>query len=232
MLLVLLACQRPADDVRAYPEALADVAEAPADALRICADVSRAELRQDCVLAGVEVLARDQPDNAALLCASFEPGPARDECAFQVAEKSGEPARCAEAGRFADDCRLHLWSRALRDLVEPGALPGQVEPAALTALPRYGLAETDPRPWSAFYREVLSRKSPLDRASCDAAPSPELRGACRSTALVLYNDRLNMARDRGLVRCEGGPLPSLLRTTPDPDLETLLARRWKEDLCP
>lgn len=231
MLILLLACSSPVDDVRAYPDALAAVARDPRRAAALCAPVARADLEADCVLAGAEQLAGEDPAAAAALCEELPAGVARDECGFQVAEKSGDPARCAAAGRFADDCRLHLWSRDLRGLLKPGEGPGDVEARLEGALATYGLAADDPRPWSALYRELLARRSPLDRASCQGAPRPEQREACARTGRALYDDRLNMARDRRLVKCGSDALPTLLQTTPDPELDALRAARWGE-LCP
>ncbi len=231
MLILLLSCARPVDDARAYPEALAAVAREPSRAASLCAPITRAELEQDCVLAGAEALAKTDPTGALTLCAGLPEGVGRDECAFQVAERSADPSRCAEAGRFADDCRLHLWSRGLRELIPAGALPGDLEAKAAEELARYGLDAEDPRPWSAFYRDLLGRRTPLDRAACQQAPAGFQREACAQTGLQLYNDRLNMARDRHLVRCDQPELPALLQTTPDPELDALRARRWSE-LCP
>ncbi len=231
MLILLLACGHPVDDARAYPDALAAVARAPSDAPALCARIARPDLEQDCVLSGVEALAAEDPDGAARICATLDAGVGRDECGFQVAERSADPGRCAEAGRFADDCRMHLWSRGLRDLLPPGARPGQVEATLTTELARYGLDPADPRPWSALYRDLLARRTPLDRAACAEAPTEAQREACARTGVQLYNDRLNMARDRGLVTCGQEALPALLQTTPDPELDALRAKRWGE-ICP
>lgn len=229
MLWLLLAC-RAGDDARAYPDALTAVAAAPDRALELCAPVADEALRADCVLAGAEALAERSPKEARALCDGLPQGLSRDECVFQVAERTDDPGLCASAGAFTDDCRLHLWSRSLRTLLPAGAKPGEVEAKAEAALARYGFAAGDPRPWSALYRELLSRQRPLDRASCAEAPTDAQREACRQTGISVYDDRLNMARDRHLVRC-GEALPGLLETTADPELDALRARRWSE-LCP
>ena len=88
----------------------------------------------------------------------------------------------------------------------------------------------DPRPWSALYRALLEARTPLDRAVCDAASEPMLVESCRQTALAVYNDRLNRARDR-LRWCPGAPVPDALAHTEDPDLEAMLLRRAEEELC-
>lgn len=230
MLWLLLAC-RGGDDARTYPDALARVAEAPAEAPALCAPIRDAGLRADCVLAGAEALAVTDPDGAARLCAGLDEGVSRDECGFQVAERAGRPELCTAAGRFEDDCRLHLWSRALREIVPARARPGEVEASASAALGAYGFATDDNRPWSALYRELLARQRPLDRASCEAAPTAEQRAACWNTGIMVYNDRINVARDRKQLPCDGAPVPAILQTTPDPELEALLAARLKVDPC-
>lgn len=232
MALLLLACGRPPADATAYPQALAAVASRPGDAADLCASLRDPALRADCVSAGAERLAAEDASAAAALCASLAEGVFRDECHFQVAEKSHTPARCAEAGAFADDCRLHLWSQDLRELLPLGKGPGEVEAAATAALATYGLASDDLRPWSALYRELLGREKPLDRGACARAPSPALAEVCTRTGAVLYGDRLNRARDRKTFPCAGGPLPTSLLTTPDPELEQMLAERRLRDLCP
>lgn len=230
MLITPYGCSGSSGDAQTYPAALEQVAREPSRAPDLCAPVRRQELRDDCVLAGVEALAAEDPDGAFALCARLDGDVARDECAFQVAERSDDPRRCAEAGRFLDDCRMHLWSRDLRARLGPGARPGDAEDSLQGRLADYGFEADDPRPWSALYRELLSRQRPLDRGSCLAAPSDAQREACRQTGISVYDDRLNMARDRHLVRC-GEPLPGLLETTPDPELDALRARRWSE-ICP
>ena len=230
MLWLLLAC-RGGDDARNYPDALARVAEAPGAAGSICAPLQDEALRADCVLAGAEALASAEPEAALALCASLPEGASRDECVFQIAERSDDPGRCAGAGRFADDCRLHLWSRAVRELLPRGAAPGQVEAAAEIALEPYGFAPDDNRPWSALYRELLARQRPLDRASCAAAPSAARQEACWNTGRSVFEDRMNVARDRHSAPCDGGAPPALLETTPDPELAAALEQRMKADLC-
>lgn len=224
-LLLLLACGRLPADAVAYPQALAAVAARPAQTLARCAPVSSETLRADCVISGAERLAVADANAAAALCGALPEGASRDECAFQVAEKSGSPARCAAAGRFADDCRLHLWSQDLPKLLPAGADPGEVEAAATAALAAHGFAADDLRPWSALYRELLGRQRPLDRGRCAQAPTPDLVEACQRTGAALYGDRLNHARDFDHFPCGGGPTPALLQTAPDPDLEAMVAER-------
>ena len=154
-----------------------------------------------------------------------------DECLFQIAERSDDPSRCGQAGRFADDCRLHLWSRDLRELLPTHARPGEVETAASAALARYGFEADDNRPWSALYRELMARQRPLDRAACASAPTEAQQEACWNTGRSVYQDRLNVARDRHLAPCDGGELHAMLQTTPDPELEAMLQSRMKADLC-
>lgn len=231
--LVWLASCAPrpeAADAAAYPLALQEALAAPSEAAEICAAVASLALRGDCVTAAAEQLAKTAPERAEGLCRALPDGLHRDECAFQVAEASDDPARCADAGRFADDCRMHLWTRALSRDLPRGARPGEVEAALRDRLGAYGFPEGDPRPWSALYRHLLSRAALLDRQRCAEAPDAALQEACRQTGLALYQDRLNYARDKKIYPCDGGPLPSILLTAPDPELDALRAAR--EDLCP
>lgn len=214
--------------MHAYAEALRS---ADPEACRALKDTT---MRADCLLAVVEGQARAEPEATAELCDEVPEGTWRDECWFQLAERSRTPEHCARAGLFADDCRLHALSSALPRLLKASA-PGAFEAALAPELLKLGFQATDLRPWSAAYRHALGRQRPLDRASCAQAASQadlDLVTVCRQTALALMNDRLNRARDTGRVPCDGGPLPPELQFTPDPDLQAMLDERRARDLCP
>ncbi len=191
-----------------------------------------ADLRQDCLSAAAEALAADA-EAAAGLCAELPDGLWRDECFFQVAEISDQPQRCASAGRFSLDCRMHLWTRGLFRLLpdRTEALASQeqaIEEAALSA----GFQPDDPRPWVAAFRVQGARMRPLDRSQCAALSTAARQGACAATLLDLYGDLLNHARDTGRFPCDGSPLTGPLAHAPDPELDALVARRRAGDLCP
>ena len=154
-------------------------------------------------------------------------GASSDECWFRHAEKTDDPADCGRAGSFADDCRMHLFTRAIEDIrAEVGGDESPVGEAALAA----GLEPDDIRPWSAWYRTALSRQRPLDRSRCALVSEPSHREACEKTGLALYADRLNRARDQHTWPCHGEELPAALRYSVDPDIDAMIARRT--DLCP
>jgi hypothetical protein len=236
-LLLLLACHgappRPgAADGAAYADALAAVARDPAGAAAHCAAVPDAALRADCVTAGAEALAKPDPDAAAGLCAGLPDGVGRDECGFQVAERTEDAARCDAAGRFADDCRMHLWTRAVQRAFPPGTHPDEAEPELARLAAAAGFGPDDPRPWIAATRHLLGRMRPLDRGRCDGLSAPTRRKVCKDAARDLFHDRLNHARDTGTFPCDGGPLPDVLQHTPDPELDAIIAERKGRDLCP
>lgn len=172
--------------------------------------------------------AQERCRSAAGDCASLA-GRAADECHFRAAESAGDASACADAGTLADECRLHVLSRAFARELPRGKVGADDETAA-ARITAAGLAVDDPRPWSAWYRHALGAHVPIDRSSCASAASSLRREACEHTGLALYNDRLNMARDRGLYPCDGGALPGLLRHAPDPEIDALVAAR--DDLCP
>lgn len=204
----------------------AGAAQRYAEALRTgaCAEAGAPELRDDCRLAHLDAAAAEP-------CAGFETERLRDECFFQLAEARKDAALCPRAGAFADDCALHVLSRGFGAWVGPGTRPGDREEEVAAHIAAAGLAGDDMRPWSAWYRWVLGGLDPLDRAACDAVAEPARREACRATAVAVFHDRLNNARDRRLVDCATGALPPLLAHTPDPELDAALRRRWTE-LCP
>lgn len=185
-----------------------------------CSGIADAALADECR----EATAKSPGDCAAVGNATL-----RGECWFQLAEATNDASLCPNAVPFADDCALHVLSRELPTWLPKGARPGAHEEEAARRIVAAGLAVDDMRPWSAYYRHVLGGMRPLDRASCDAAPDAARREACARTGLSLYQDLLNMARDRRLYPCDGGPLPSFLAHAPDPELDALRAART--DLC-
>lgn len=203
---LVLACADPGADVATYAAAIADGG---------CARVRDADLRDDCWVAQAERTGLNQ-------CAVVLSELMRDECWFQLAEHDDDPAWCSRAGQFADDCRMHHVSRHFRTLGR-GSAPTEEQVAAI--ITAAGLAPADSRPWTAWYREMLSRQPTLDLSVC---PPGARREACRNAGLVLYNDRLNRARDQRAWKCGEEP-PRSLAVVPDPDLEALRARRT--DAC-
>lgn len=203
-----------------------------------CASVQTPALRDDCALAQAGRKDAGGPDAAearyAAVCGPVLADAARDECAFLVAERHHAPALCRRAGRYRDDCALHVLSAAFAS----AAQPDEAEAAARIA--EAGLDAADPRPWSAYYRDALGRAAPLDASRCarlaDApgVPDRSMRAeACRQTALALFADRLNAARDRRRFTCVDGapqpPWPAAVQWTPDAALDAAFAAR--NDLC-
>lgn len=155
---------------------------------------------------------------------------ARYECAFRRAEKSEDAEDCKDAGAFAEDCQMHLWTASFRKWAPDPPVVGRDEPVVAEHIARGGFIPDDPRPWSAWYRYALSRQMPMDRGACRSVPHVVAREACLATGVALYDDRLNAARDLALYPCDGGELPSFLHTTDDPDIVALRVSR--NDLCP
>jgi hypothetical protein len=237
LLPLLFACadDPPVDaaaDAAAYAAALAAIEDTPESTRAHCAAVRTPALRGDCITAGAEALARKATNEAAALCATLPDGIPRDECGFQVAERSGQAGRCADAGRFAEDCRMHVWSRALAEALPPGTPLAEAEPRVAALAADAGFTAADPRPWVVLARYLLGRDAPLDRARCDALSDAKRRQVCKDAARDLFHDRLNHARDTGTFPCAGGPLPALLAHTPDPELDAIVAERRAGDLCP
>lgn len=212
MALWLLGCLGGGDPRAAY-----------LDGLRTgeCASIPDARLRDDCWTARVE---REGVD----WCGEVTAGPPRGECHFQLAERTDDVGVCPRATPYADDCALHLLSRGFGALLP--AAPGERETEVAARIRLAGLAEDDPRPWSAWYRWVLGGQRPLDRASCARVDDPVRREACERTGVALYQDLLNRARDLRTYPCDGGALPLELQHTPDPELDAVRAAR--RDLCP
>ena len=215
-----------------YAQAIEAVAADPSTSARVCRGVVDPILHADCITAGVEAMAAEDLSAATSLCEGLPDGAGKDECFFQAAEAGKDPATCARAGRFDDDCRMHLWTTALLQGLPRATLPAEADAPVEALLVGHTFGPEDGRPWVAVYRTLLGGRRPFDRALCDGISHPERRTICRDAGRDLYNDLLNNARDTGRFPCAGGPLPPMLAHTEDPELEALIDARREGDLCP
>ena len=229
----LVACAAREEVVPADALALAGTLEAvegePARAAELCSVLETASIRHDCMLHGVEHLSRREPELAAGICAQIPAGVDADECFFQVAERSRQPARCADAGRFEEDCRMHAWSAIVPTLVGPTESAQSWEAAVDKASSELGFSADDARPWVAAARFILGRSTPLDRRFCDGWTDAR-RTHCRVAGRDLFHDRINHVRDASKWDCAGPP-PGLLGVVQDEELAAILAER-KSEMCP
>lgn len=216
MILVLWACAPAPEPPARFLEALRTGA---------CDTLQDAALRDDC---------REATAKTAEDCPAIEDDRLRGECWFQLAERTADPSLCPKATPFADDCAMHVISAAFAKKIPRGTRPGQGEETAEALITAAGLSLDDPRPWSAYYRQVLGAERPIDRQACAAVTAPTRRDACLHTGIALYQDLLNHARDRRLYPCDTPnptveQLPKLLQYAPDPELDAVRAART--DLC-
>jgi hypothetical protein len=231
MLPLLIGCAPtpPGDAPRRYTDALTAVAADPTQAGAVCGALTDPALREDCILSGVARLTGTDLARAEALCEGLTAGTGRDECGFILAEQTGEAARCAGAGRFALDCRMHLLQR----VVGPADLPADpvaLEQPARALLASGGFSADDEHAWTLLYRDALSRQPALDLARCDATPRPSI---CRRAGGGLLHDRLNYARDTGALTADWCATRSgvpVLAHVPDPDIDAILSQR--PDICP
>ena len=219
----------PTDEHRRYTDSLAAVAADPAATHESCGALHTPALREDCILAGVERLVEADVEAAAALCVDLPAGRSQDECGFILAEKTGEASRCALAGRFTLDCRMHLLQRAVSRAALP-ADPAQAELPAAALLATAGFSADDEHAWTLLYRDTLSRQLALDLTRCDVTPRAEL---CRRAGGGLFHDRLNFARDTEALTedwCTDRSGVAVLDHVADPDIDAILAQR--PDICP
>ena len=247
---LLLACSDGSNvdaDARLYTEQLAQIEtaksspkgdreEALISALGGCQAIQSKDWRGDCALAAVQGLAaKTRHETSALLqmCDELPSELTRAECAFQIGEQRNDRAACAQAGPFAEDCRMHIYSAAFTRLK---AVPDAEIEAAFDALAlEFGFSTDDPRPWVAASRWLLGRTSPLDRHRCDdltVTSKIDRVKVCHVAGRQLYMDRLNHARDTNQYPCDGSPLPDDLKTGDDSELDQLRLERERRDLCP
>jgi len=237
--LLLLACAGPGappppTDRALHAEALELIQRDPAAGAAACEAIAGPSLRADCAWAAASALAGRDVGAAAATCdalaATITDSRLSDECWFVLAEAAGDVAWCARAGAFVQDCRMHLFTEALRDAMPRGTAPA--EALAITARTIAALT-LDPGNRALMHVglvESLRRQRPLDRASCDGVGEHALRQKCFDFAARELNERLNRARDRGDAVCEG-ELPADAAFIPSPPLDRILAARRADDLC-
>lgn len=213
---LLTACRgrEDASAIHAYQAALATGA---------CETVVDPTLRDDCWLAHLD-------PTAAAPCSRLTTQKLIDECHFELAERTGEPAHCRDAGAFREDCGIHLLVASFGRWVPATALPGEHEALIEGYAREAGFSAADPRPWTGYYRWLLGNQHPMDRSTCDVLADPDRRDQCRQAGLALYHDLLNVARDRGVYPCDEAPLPDFLQYAPDPALD-MARRRRRPELC-
>jgi hypothetical protein len=230
LFLTILACNpSPADAIQAYRDALAAIEHDASDTAAICGPLEDPQLKADCLIAGAESVASTNASTAATLCERISPtineGISRDECLFQVAERSKDPTRCVSAGRFADPCRMHLWGSHVPAL--QGETWEEKERSAHSQLGQYGLKETDSRPWIALYRWLLSQEHPLTRRDCATSVR---EASCMKAGESLLQDRLNRAVGLKQLPCTpDAPLPSRLQVTEDKELSNMITQRQETE---
>jgi hypothetical protein len=238
LLALLGACEHDGNariDLLRYQRALETATSDPAVGWDACATIAEPGLESDCRVAVIESWAahKGEPTDALLdRCRRLQPPTMTAECAFQVGERRRDPAGCALAGIYEDDCRLHLatgdfdaWMTRDARLDDEELHQRMVHEAEAA-----GLRADDLRVWSAFFRRVFMQQLPLDREGCGALIE-HLAESCRETGLQVYNDRLNMAADQGIYPCGGDELPAFVQTGDDVELEALRQRRERSDLC-
>lgn len=219
----------PPQDAARYGAALKALAREPASAARLCAEIVGDGLRADCITAGAERLAVTDVPGAAALCAGLAEGLGRDECHFQVAERSGEASHCVYAGRFAEDCQMHAWTRSMMGMVDKQASFSEAVTALRPQAALAGFSPDDPRPWIAAFRHLHGLHTPLDRGRC-AGLEGTIRVPCEDAAVMLLHDRISHARDTGGWVCGRGP-PASLEIAEDGVLMAILDKR-RAEVCP
>jgi hypothetical protein len=230
-LLLLLACSAEpipnAEDRLGLVRALRLISADPEAAAAACQALGPS-VRGDCLTAAVETAPAHHA--AASWCDSLS-GIGRDECHFQRAERTRSHEACGRAGRFADDCRLHVWAAGMSQRWPAGTPMDAGIASVRTQMSASGIDPTDLRFWSATFRYALLLDPPFDRGRCDTVGEAVLKEACARTGLGVYEDLLNRARDSGTFPCDGGPLPPPLQYARDAEIDAILARRHAHDLC-
>lgn len=207
LLLTLAGCAHP--DATPHQDRVhyqAGVSEgAPGDRLAHCRAIQEQALQGDCYAA----LAQDGEDiEGGDLCGELPASLWRDECFFTAAERARATqdhdraaTLCMEAGRFLNDCSIHLWRGELRTALHPGGMRTLFEDrrsidrihdrwATLFA----DRARFDATFWEHCYQIAFERADFLPAGACDAMPATE-QEACLAAAAQTYRRWLQQALD-------------------------------------
>ncbi len=225
---LLLACTELRSDAHAYADALRAV-QADPTAFHACDSVRSAGLRADCLTAAAELMAVDDAVAADTICVGLPFPLARDECLFQVAENSGDAARCAAAGQFADRCRSHLWRGVIEARFPAGSDPAAIAEEAEAAMVAADIPVSSGPFWAQLWRRVLDAPGPVRRDRCAGVPRPVAQRACEATAVAIYGERLDRRVLSGGLTCDS--LPEDARPGDDPELNRILDARRRTVGC-
>jgi len=231
MWLLLLACANRVDPVaesRRYGEAIGRIDRDPVAAFDLCEGLRDEDLHDDCFVAIAEREARRGAAAAAdKACAEVRGEGPQYECQFQVAERTNDRDRCARAGPFADDCRMHIWGRQLGEALPPPITFGEADGRLPNLVSHAGFDPSDERPFFAAYRHLHGLSSPIELGAC-AAVAPARQALCETAGAQIYGDLVNHARDTGALPCPNEPLPARLEPGDHPALRRLLDERRAE----
>ena len=155
---LILACTPVEEsDARRFARLVGDTPEA-------CQALRDPRLRGHCQLA-----------NGAA-CEEVEPGPWQDECRFVAAEQARDPALCALAGAYTEDCFTHLYKAEVgTDLAESEALERSYD----------ALHESHwQAPWGWWWRTHHQAAERVDRR-CPGLDAPQTRRCQREAVPAL-----------------------------------------------
>lgn len=207
--LLILACSsaiEPLPDVDAYAEAARIAPEDPAAAADLCARVE-GEAGAECMALTAAEVSTSDLDLATQLCARVEEGVWRDECGFLVADgavRSGHVDEagpiCAQAGRFADNCLMHVWKRHAAICVDQSAeLQAASDCHQLSFAWSEGLLTADEgleaRFWDVFFDAAVGGAkggaAHIDFARCEELTDETLRDRCEHVIPFTLQRALN-----------------------------------------
>jgi hypothetical protein len=205
--MLLLACGEPErPDVGRYVEAARLAGTDPVAAAAACEGVGGVA-QSECSAWAAAAVARTDAAAAHEICAGIGDEVWRDECGFLVAEETvravgAEAAArgCAQAGRFSDNCLMHVWKGHARALVaEKGFATASGEFGAALGWAD-GVIQKDEalenRFWDLFFDAAMGTAgesvAPLDTAFC-ATLDADLAERCRRGVPASLQRALNRA---------------------------------------
>jgi len=210
--LLILGCAtapEPLPDVFAYAEAARIAPEDPERAADLC-ELVGGEAGQECLaLTAAEVAMRDLA-LASSLCERIPDGVWQDEGAFLVADAAVRTGHiddagihCASAGRFADNCLMHVWKRHAAGCLDGGVV--RLDVASDCHLPALAWATgvltvddaLESRFWDVFFDASTGahggRPATIDMSRCGELADETLRERCDNVMPFTLQRALNRA---------------------------------------
>jgi len=210
MCILLCHCDTPRNQAQTYITAATQSPESLLEAVATCQRLEPS-LQGECAALSALSAAPTRLQDSLSVCAGIQSEVWRDECFFLVAETSASSQglesaaqTCHRAGRFADNCLMHVWKQHAETLLDAHTIKKAASLYAESLDWCTGALTIDEslirRFWSVFFdhasaSDMTNPTNPYALESCIHMGS-EIRGYCHNAGLVNLRRNLNRASRR------------------------------------